>query len=223
MNADCSYIEYRTGKKKPRHRFHEPCFVECKFKGLDKLEYYAAIEGGLTLEQVEWWISFLRLWLNDLEWDAKPVASEEGKPYDYVLYTLKTFSPSRKHNLLYCTAFRYIDEYSDVVKALFKLAKEGADFATLFETMQVIHWDMIFRTGRYADLKGHDIKDHSLIHYSGGSSIAPITIDQFRKNLADNVPGVQLHFCSDPEGEMAAAAQRVLDAMNTDEMMAWAD
>jgi hypothetical protein len=219
MNAYCTYTEHRIGKKKPRWRIGQPCFIDCTFKDMTKLDYYAAIEGGLNPDQVRWWVKFLRGWLHDLDWDTELVSVTGREKPTHLKYTLKSFSESRKHNLLYCTAFRYIDEYSPVVRALFGLAEKGMPVASLFKELQVMHWDMIEGVGAYSLLRGHDMKSHSLIHPSGGSTFPPITMETFNKHLTSNVPGVQLHFCENPVAERERMEKRRAEFLAMQEAM----
>lgn len=189
---NCNFVEiYPDGSSRFKN---DVCFARCDFNRLLGLRYWSKIEGGLSDEEVAFWIEFVRQMLtNDLPFTARSVDINGER---YVEWELNKFSHNRMHNLIYTTAFRYTDEFFMVVRALYKASKTIDNFPELFEEFHQIHIDMIFGTGKYADLHRYKVVlNHCLIDcVTGDSSEFPVGFDHFRENLQAETKGVQLHF-----------------------------
>lgn len=200
MENHCLYTEIdKRGKE--RHRL-EVCFAPTDFNKLSGLHYYPKLEGGLRAEHAAFWIEFCKaLFPNDLPFTAK-LMKHNGNTH--IRWSMTRFSDSRKHNLLYTTAFRYPDEFPMVVRLLFnaKLRKEDGsrDWPALFTLFHQMHTDMVSGMGAYGFLfEERYVENHSLISYHGGSSRDPITLAQFHENLGKRIEGVHKHFCYPPD------------------------
>lgn len=185
------------------HLFHD--------NTLKELRYYARLrpEYGINHEIALWYIDFMRQMFpaDELEWEAKTVEVKTGdEPGEWcVLWTMKTFSPNRPKNLLYCTAFRLIDEFGSMIKQLYDAREQYPGTGGLFTGLYECHCARVCRcdpkTGmpikdnpyqlkfpKLANLglAGHDLIAPSDGGYYSGSSATPITLARFHQNLKDN-------------------------------------
>lgn len=202
--SNCTYLEvFRDGTSKITRA--APCFAPCKFDDkLKELRYLPEVTGGLTRAHVDFWIAFVKVMFpNDLPFKADVI--DKGGFID-VLWTMTGFHKVRQHNLLYTTAFRYPDEFPEVVRIMYEAKQGGADDEALFRLFHALHVEMVIGGWR---LKSKDAPErqqypsvreyrknmnHALIDPLVDSDWEPISLATFHANLKHDIPGVQLHF-----------------------------
>jgi hypothetical protein len=162
------------------------CFARIKYENLKEFHYLPKIEGGLSDDAVNFYIEFLKKLLTDLEFEGNIVETERGKSVLFKLLTLDY--KNRIHNLLYLTAFRYVDEYSGIVKEFFDSKNSKESFEETFNKFQTIHYSK----SKFFNLGGHGLICPKSCYGESGEN--PITLEQFKQNLQNKKNTVQAYF-----------------------------
>lgn len=144
------------------------------------IRYRAALEGGVTKDEAMWWGDFLTMFLTDLPFTYE-VIEEGGK--SYIMWTLKSLHKLRPHNVMYCTAFRYPDEYYGIVHAMYARREKCAGLKELFAAF-------------YEESKKDRGDNHTLMYFGYGASATPraITTEEFAMNLKSGCGSVYGYF-----------------------------
>ena len=194
MENHCRFVEYyKDGTDAYKE---DVCFARTPIHNLVALTYAVPAEGGLNRKEIEFWVRFVHaIFADDLAF-SEEIHEEGGKLS--IIWELEQFHPNRKHNLLYTTAFRYPDEFSMIVRLLYraheKSGEEPPDWSSLFSLFHQMHADMWTRSGTYGFLRYFNyIHNHALVG-GDGSTVKPITLKRFQENLRREIDGVQLHF-----------------------------
>ena len=102
----------------------------------------------------------------------------------FVLYRLNSKTLKNSKILLYLTAFRYIEEFPEILIELFNNQKDKS-IEGLFDFFQDIHNKSAH--GKFALHKTNNLSGHGLMYpYFGGFKV--ITIEQFKENLKKKNP-----------------------------------
>ena len=172
------------------------CCAGLAWENLNKMEYLGKINGKLTNDHIAFWVRFIRKLLVDdnLKWSYKieekatGLHSNAGVPTRCVLWTMgDPLSPSRVHNLFYLTAFRYPEEWPQLIERLYNDRALAEDPDSMFRLFQSIH----------AKTNGCNNSDRSLIRgrsVYGPSSNTPIPLARFLNNLRKGTSSVQSLF-----------------------------
>lgn len=182
MATRVCYWERQEDKK--RHRISCVCFVSLFNRGQPSKVYYVApIKEKLSNKAINFYINFLKAIFDDKIFNYK--VSKK-----FVSWELDTKKLSKCKALLYLTAFRYVNEFPNIVKEFHK-ASEAKDSSLtneeLFTLFLDVHQDIILHRMPMG-LYGHGLICSKFTNR--------ISIEQFKKNLLNEQLNVQSHFFS---------------------------
>lgn len=168
------------------------CFPDAAFpyknrtsysRDLSRIKFLVRIHNSLSVSDVEKYILFLRgvLQTKTIVFDTKI-----SKNSRFLLVDLKSTAVNKRGLiLLYLTAFRYVQEFPEIINLLFA-GNNNRDIRELFFDFQKSHFDYTKNCQRkvYDNLYGHGLinsyKYSTAIGYFEGSAIS---LDDFQKNL----------------------------------------
>lgn len=198
----------RFWEKLPNSRKWEQCWNTACFRGAnedaEKTIYLCPVDSRLTKEQVKFYLKFLSEILDSANFQFYFNTRKDrfNSPRLHILFKLNT--PNNKLNpvqkLLYLTAFRYPDEYPEVVEEFFKRGEKIKDIEELFKIFQVIHFEYTnVKTQSNFIKKFGGMSGHGLIYGYGWESsyynYTPISLSRFWDNLFNkNTRGVTAFF-----------------------------
>lgn len=189
------------------------CFSNIRCTNIEGLKIrYVTYTRRVSDDVSNFWIAFCKAILTDIPFTAE-LTKDEGSPC--IMWTLSRAHSRFLHTLLYLSFFRCIDEYVEIVQALYNewggrgTVEERLD--ELFTVFYQMHLDSRGQTGKYASVicHGADWNAHALVYSDGvllpgayvspyapeGSHHEPITLAQFRENLKrDDSKSVQSYF-----------------------------
>lgn len=143
-----------------------------------RVVYLAPIDEKLNkIEEVIFYLQFLDKILNKDIYKHKIFNSKRYE--NHAMFTLDCSNLNKRNSIfLYLTAFRYIDEYCEILKELYK-SKDETDIDKLFLIFQKIHHD-------HDDLKKAkrgNLSGHGLISNYFRNGFNPISLEEFQDNL----------------------------------------
>lgn len=165
---------------------NKACFGGARWsEGVKGFEYLCYVNPALKEEHVRFWLRFLNHLFSagDLQWSAEVILNSdeiEGRPIN-VRYRIEgPLSSHSPKNLLYATAFRYVDEIPQVVLSMYKQRTEAEDPNGMMLLFQKISAD------------GYNGGGHAMwSSYSGhgeASSKTPIQLARFHDHLRTDKP-----------------------------------
>lgn len=134
-----------------------------------QVQYSILVNSSLTSRMINFYLNFISQILDKGHYEFN------GK-----VLTLNTKDLNYVKILLYLTTFRYLDEFYPAVSELFKFKEESIE--KLFETFQKIHFEL---KDTLWNLDGHGLM-YEYAWWSKDFQFTPISLAQFRKNLANN-------------------------------------
>lgn len=194
-------VNYWTKKGKKKKFVNGACFSSLRYdeKTYDSILYMCPIDKILSLEDVENYLGFLKeifpepfkYYISEKKAkEAQGDYNREGSTRkEVVFFKIKTSHLSSTYVLLLLTAFRYPDEYPDIVV---EFAKVKGTLEEKFEKFQALHHDYIIGTlevksGRPNNMAGHGLMyDYS---WCGKAKVNPIKFGKFQANLKSNQIG----------------------------------
>lgn len=141
--------------------------------------YHAFIDDSLTNEVVEYYFGFLHKLFGKDRFTYSFVPNEHVK--NNVDFILDTKGLSNKQKLLFLTAARYVDEFSEIVLDMWnkrETFKTDDDAFSHFQLIHHLHMDRKFPIRKH----GGNMSGHGLM-YPYGKKFSPLTITEFQENI----------------------------------------
>jgi hypothetical protein len=180
------------------------CFGAVSWSNIKAMRFISLAEPTLTLADFDFYLKFLRTFLNGQPWSGKLFKDSKGRLA--VTFALPETTQCRVHDLIYVSAFRYAAvEFAGVLPYIVGCLRKSHDLEERFWIFQKMHHDFAWKKGEYYKetipiYSARGGSDHCIVWPKegagyGGSAIWPITMERFRKNLANPIPiGIQAHF-----------------------------
>lgn len=122
------------------------------------IRYLAKVSKKLTLEQIHCYLGFLCKFLVKDDFRYKVLV---GDVATQIMFVLKTEHMEHSKALLYLTAFRYVDEYPEIVMAFYKRCKDMPVVTNenIWKVFQTIHSECLSGTMKTdaGNLYGHGL------------------------------------------------------------------
>ena len=160
------YTQYfrKDNKLSPR-KYSGACFSSLS-ETAEKVVFHCEVDKELTPEEIEFFLTFMSNVLDKTKFSVK------YKDVYKIKFKLDKTSLNHKTSLLYLTFFRYLQEFPDIVKELFKHKNEKLE--TLFTSFQYIHhlnkidkfpirWENISGHGLMFDYSARDFKSIDIL------------------------------------------------------------
>lgn len=156
-----------------------------------KIIYFGIIDESLSKEQVEFYLDFLNKILDNNLFKYKFGKSIKVRK---VIYQLNTKGLNRVTSLLYLTAFRYVQEFPEIIVELHKFAssrEKEKDIEELFIEFQRLHYSNCIEAPilkKYNALGGHGLVFYQKMWGSTTNTkieFQPINLKKFKKNITD--------------------------------------
>lgn len=166
------YTQYfkKDNKLSPR-KYSGPCFSSLN-EDAEKVVFHCAVDKELTPQEIEFFLAFISNVLDTTKFSVK------YKDVYKIKFKLDKTSLNRKASLLYLTFFRYLQEFPDIVKELFKHKDEKLE--TLFTSFQYVHH--LNKINKFP-IRWENIPGHGLIYDYGTRDFLPIDILTLQTNL----------------------------------------
>ncbi len=153
-------VEYWETLKdgKVKHWTDEACFSNMQtrkgFGYVQSIKYHLTpIDSALTKEEIEFFLKFISRILEKRLFTVE--VNYENRTAVFVLDTSKLNYGS---TLLYLTAFRYLEEFANVIKYFYACVKKDKSTNQLFQEFQQIHHDFVHKqkeVKQYLGRPGH--------------------------------------------------------------------
>ncbi len=166
---------------KPEKRTQAACFYCINgVSDVDCVRYMAHIDPRLKKEDIVYYLSFLREWLDAKKWKEKFMSKTANATGGRIFFSLDSEGMKPHVRLLYLTAMRYVDEYPEIIEQLAKRTKPDEPLEKRFEEFQNIHNDA---EARKFPVKMGCFAVHGLMTNGYYKLRANITLKQFAANL----------------------------------------
>jgi hypothetical protein len=175
--SDVYYEQIKDGKVVSTSTYI--CFANLlngEWKEPDVIKYIAPID-GLTNEEVSFYLEFLAGVLGKNLFTSSFVKWDND---NCVSYELNVKGMDKAKILMYLTAFRYITEYSHIVKELYNDAKEAKSIKNKFKKFMDIHCK-------------HRVSDAHSLTYAYSENPHLIDYDNFMNKLNGQVRIASVH------------------------------
>lgn len=189
MSCNVDYWQHYTDGRPSLFQQGQACFCWIPWTAVTKIDYLARPKDGMTDEHVRFWDAFLRTWLVELPWTIELTADAAGGRR--WLFKLLACSPNSRKTLLYLSAFRYLDEFSNVVRALYDARDQDVTPEARFLRFYRIQVEGQTKAGEYGQVVTCDedrlINIHGLVclhERMGTSSETPVAMADVMANLA---------------------------------------
>lgn len=187
-NTNFDEIYFEDGKRRIKKVRGAACFAQISRndKMPNVLRYICKPTDSLSNEEIDFYLSFLKQVLTKYPFTTKKTFIKK-----YVIFEMDVSKFSYKMLLLHFTAFRYLDEFPEIVAALFKASKQIKDISELFEKFECLHNDNL--QGKLLTPRGY-LGSHGLAYPYGTATFIPISLMQFWGNLDKNLSQVHDYF-----------------------------
>lgn len=168
--------------------YESHCFDRVGFDKRRRAIRYFAPFGNLTPAMVDFWITFLRTFLTYCKWECQLDLLEKR-----VIFTLRP-SHKRSRDLLYLSAFRYLECFPLVVKAMYE-ETTGMTDDERFRFFHGLHMSMRYDKDWSGRANLTTLGDGAYVSWSyllinpsnsgsgGGSSLKSISLRRYRWNI----------------------------------------
>ncbi len=163
------------------------CFGNLSNPLPSRVIYLIPIDKNLSKDETLFYLNFLDNILDKSIYRYKIIEKSKKFP-NHLMLTVQTKGMIFKHALLYFTAFRYLDEYPEIVNQLFQF-KNIEDYSDLFVKFLKIHFDY----KKIKKVKQGNLEGHGLITYYFDSDFTCISLDEFKYNLSSNLRFTSVH------------------------------
>lgn len=179
------------------------CFGDVDWDQIKGITYHAKVDKDLTPAQVRWWVRNVRMMLQGggLRYTVSPLRGTRRRMRMDIRIpkVAQNGSIGIYRNLLYLTAFRYIEYFPLIIRIMHRHRLKARGRAGFLRLLQQVSIDVQTGKGRYHDriAAAHYMGDHDLVcpeSQYGESSNTPITLARFRSNLRKGRQGVQAFF-----------------------------
>lgn len=170
------------------------CFAKLPQTPVDFVKYVCKVDLELTLEEVNFYLKFIDNVFDKKRYSHRIFLFPNDKTHQIRIYfKLNSTGFTRVQTLLYLTAFRYPQEFTQIIKNLYKSA--DLSIGKLFRKFQEIHLDVI--AGKIPD-KYNSLSGHGLLymypHTEAFKNFKLKPLKQFKKEIKTSKSNVQSYF-----------------------------
>lgn len=202
MSYQVKYDEHHSDGTVDKQKTHV-CFSGIYRNNTDAkktigFEYRGFVRDVLTDKEINNWIAFLSELLDASRFTHELVEKDalygmihfDGERKRKVIWNFNCKGFSRQKALLYLTAFRYLDEYEQIVQQVSKAMDDGKTFEEVYGVFQQAHQQDTKKNYLRQCVGGHSL----MYHYASDVNALNISLADFRTNLEQDLQATVNNF-----------------------------